>query len=156
MTLPELPNGEVKEEVDRVANWRQPKKGGVSPTEVKRELQEVMERYVGSSRHENGLKRALAKIEELRDDCETRLEVVDIPVYNNSWREAIEVVNMFSLAEIVTTSALMRQESRGHHYRADYPESDDSWTKHTITAFQGGKGFYSTAPVIRLNHELGV
>jgi fumarate reductase (CoM/CoB) subunit A len=156
MALPELSSGQVEEEINRVANLRQPKKDGVRPVQVKRALQEVMEKHVGATRNDNGLKTALAKIKELQEECKTRLEVVDIPVYNNEWCEALEVINMLSLAEVVTESALLRQESRGHHYRSDYPESDDNWLKHTIATFQGDNGSYSTAPVIQLDHELEV
>jgi succinate dehydrogenase/fumarate reductase flavoprotein subunit len=156
MDLPSLDEDEVGIEVERVMGLRQTRATGVRPIEVKRELQQVMDRYVGPSRNEEGLKEALAAIQALREKHQAGLDVVDIPVYNNEWREALEIGPMITLAEVVTRSALLRQESRGHHYRSDFPESDPDWRKHTMAVRREGKGVFSTVPVVELDRDLEV
>jgi succinate dehydrogenase/fumarate reductase flavoprotein subunit len=154
--LPELPRDLLEREVDRIYKLRRRRKGGVRPIEVKRELQAVMDAFVGPTRNEKALETAVHKIGALREGAESRLEVVDIPVFNNEWREALEVVQMLDLAEVVSHCAVMRKESRGHHRRSDFPLSDDSWLRHTIATFREGKVSCSTAPVVRLTQPLEV
>jgi len=156
MAVPGLPDEQVRGEIERVAALRQVRGTGVRPIEVKRELQRVMERYVGPSRNEEGLKAALAAIRDLQERCQAGLDVVDIPVFNNEWREALEIGPMLTLAEVVAKSALLRQESRGHHYRSDYPETAPTWCKHTLVVHRGDEAVFSTAPVVELGHDLEV
>ncbi|MCL1897173.1 MAG: succinate dehydrogenase/fumarate reductase flavoprotein subunit, partial [Clostridiales bacterium] len=68
-------------------------------------------------------------------------------VYNSLWIEAIQVTYMLDLAEMITRSALFRTESRGAHYREDYPERDPSWLKHTCLAKKEGAISLGTVPV---------
>jgi succinate dehydrogenase / fumarate reductase flavoprotein subunit len=52
----------------------------------------------------------------------------------------LEFEYMLDLAEVITLGALNREETRGSHYRLDFPERDDkSWLKHTIVTFKEGK-----------------
>ncbi len=89
--------------------------------EVREKLREVMWDEVGIIRSEEGLKRALAKFEELRE----RAEEEKPP----SW----ELKNMLTVSELVARAALSRTESRGAHHRVDYPERDDTnWLRHII------------------------
>jgi succinate dehydrogenase/fumarate reductase flavoprotein subunit len=53
--------------------------------------------------------------------------------FNLPWIEALEVQKMIDLAEMIAKAALMRKETRGHHFRSDYPEGDDqNWLKHIL------------------------
>jgi succinate dehydrogenase/fumarate reductase flavoprotein subunit len=156
MPLPELPAAQVQEEFERVFGLKTPRKDGIRPVEVKRHLQAIIEKYVGPTRNAEGLKTALLEIQNLRQQAAGRLDVVDVPIYNNAWREALEIDSMLVLAKVVAETALLRQESRGHHHRSDYPESDDSWLKHTLAFRRTGESVYATAPVIRLGDGLEV
>ncbi|HHW39394.1 MAG TPA: L-aspartate oxidase [Bacillales bacterium] len=92
----------------------------------KEEIKAVMMKYVGIVRDEAGLKIA-------RDWLEQYLSIED----NNFdpetlTHEQIGVYNMLQAAWLITTSALMRDESRGGHYRSDFPAEKIDWTKNKI------------------------
>ncbi len=86
-------------------------------------LQKVMLRYVGLKRTAEGLQKGL---EELKRQ---------LPIYDSvlQQREEYEFANMLTSALLTTQAALIRQESRGGHYREDFPERDDIvWKKHIV------------------------
>jgi succinate dehydrogenase/fumarate reductase flavoprotein subunit len=64
--------------------------------------------------------------------------------FNNELVEAVEISNMIESAEIIARAALLREESRGGHYREDYPERDD---KNWVKKGEGGMRI-TTTPVI--------
>jgi succinate dehydrogenase/fumarate reductase flavoprotein subunit len=71
--------------------------------------------------------------------------------------DTLEVSNMLDVAEAVVQSALYRTESRGHHFRTDYPEVREEWLKHTVIQERAnGELTLDTAPVIRLSEREGV
>ncbi|MDH6374721.1 L-aspartate oxidase [Paenibacillus sp. VTT E-133280] len=86
-------------------------------------LQKVMVRYAGLRRNEETLSKG---IEELKRQ---------LPIFGSvlTKREEYEFANMLTCCLLVTESALAREESRGAHYREDYPQrSDDQWRKHLL------------------------
>ncbi len=96
-------------------------KHGIVEKRIK--LQKIMLRYVGLKRHAKGLKKALEELYKFLPMVNTDLKK----------REEFEFVNLLTCAILVTTAALRRQESRGGHYREDYPKRDDEfWLKHII------------------------
>jgi L-aspartate oxidase len=91
--------------------------------EKRLKLQKIMLRYAGLRRNEKGLKKGL---EELKRH---------VPVMTTymSRKEEFEFVNLLTCALITIEAALLREESRGGHYREDFPERDDLlWRKHLI------------------------
>ncbi len=60
------------------------------------------------------------------------LTVPDGRGFNRYLQDALELKNMLLLAELVTRSALIRKESRGSHYREDYPETREEWKKSIV------------------------
>lgn len=95
---------------------------GIEPQEAKKLLQEVMWEKVGIIRNEAGLKDAHRRVNELYQNL----------VKGDNIIEYYEIINMLTVAHIVILAALWRKESRGGHYRSDYPERDDvKWLKHT-------------------------
>ncbi|MGS0763235.1 L-aspartate oxidase [Syntrophomonas curvata] len=94
----------------------------LAPGECKPALQEIMWDKVGIIRNEDSLKEANEQVEYL---------------YNNLARgndplAYYEVINMLTVARIIIQAALWRKESRGGHYRSDYPQRDNlRWLKHT-------------------------
>ncbi|HCO38552.1 MAG TPA: succinate dehydrogenase, partial [Aquificaceae bacterium] len=85
-------------------------------------------------------KSAYEELSELIERWE-RVPVVDkSKVFNTNLVETIELRNMLHLARAVAYCALHRRESRGGHYREDYPERDDeNFLKHTILKQEGDK-----------------
>ncbi|MBO8159745.1 L-aspartate oxidase [Thermosyntropha sp.] len=99
-----------------------PAKRGIEPSEAKKALQNIMWENVGIIRNERGLKDAHRKVEELWQKLTMGDNIV----------EYYETVNLLTIAHIVILAALWRKESRGGHYRSDYPNRDDiKWLKHT-------------------------
>ncbi|KQO14118.1 L-aspartate oxidase [Paenibacillus sp. Leaf72] len=86
-------------------------------------LQKIMVRYAGLQRDAKGLEKGL---EELRRQ---------LPIFQAmlTKREEFEFANMLTCALLTAESALQREESRGAHYREDFPErNDQAWRKHTV------------------------
>ncbi|MFG3296551.1 succinate dehydrogenase flavoprotein subunit [Streptomyces sp. NPDC048179] len=100
---------------------------------IRKELQETMDANVMVFRTEQTIKTAVEKIAELRE----RYKNVSIQDkgrrFNTDLLEAIELGNLLDLAEVMAVSALARKESRGGHYREDYPNRDDvNFMRHTM------------------------
>jgi fumarate reductase (CoM/CoB) subunit A len=107
------------------------KTGDIYPHQIKTELMEVMWEKVAIIRNENGLKSALKKIDELK--CKSRnMQVPEGRGFNKNLLDALEIENMLTVASLVTQSALLRRESRGSHYREDYPERDERWNRSIV------------------------
>ncbi|HOI40132.1 MAG TPA: fumarate reductase subunit A [Methanobacterium sp.] len=112
------------------------KDGDYYPFQLKEELQEVMWNNVAIIRREEGLKIALQRIATIKDKM-ARMTVPDVTGYNQHLQDALELENMILIAELVTRAALIREESRGAHYRADYPDRNDKWKKSIIQSING-------------------
>lgn len=94
---------------------------GICPADAKREMQATMWNKVGIIRDQDGLKEAGARIESL---YRSLIRGDDPLAY-------LEMVNMLTVARVVIQAALWRRESRGGHFRSDYPQRDDlNWIKH--------------------------
>ncbi|WP_431039142.1 succinate dehydrogenase flavoprotein subunit [Streptomyces sp. P6-2-1] len=127
--LPEDPESQVVAQVERLRNSTGTEKVGV----LRNELQECMDANVMVFRTEQTIKTAVEKIAELR----ARYKNVAIQDkgrrFNTDLLEAIELGNLLDLAEVMATSALARKESRGGHYREDFPTRDDvNFMRHTM------------------------
>ncbi|MGZ7107937.1 MAG: fumarate reductase (CoM/CoB) subunit TfrA [Methanobacterium sp.] len=105
--------------------------GDVYPIEIKKELEEVMWKNVAIIRNEESLIAALKRIHELKE-MSMNMRVSGLTSYDNDLLDALEVIKMLDVAEIVTKSAILRRESRGAHYREDYPETMDKWKKSIV------------------------
>lgn len=116
-------------EKERISNLI--KDGDVYPFEIKKELEEVMWKNVAIIRNEDGLKKALKRINELKE-MSKNMRVSGMVSYDNDLLDALEVTKMLDVAGLVTKSALLRTESRGAHYREDFPETKDEWKKSII------------------------
>jgi succinate dehydrogenase / fumarate reductase flavoprotein subunit len=104
------------------------------------EMKKVMFDLVGIYRNEAGMKEAVAKVAELKERYKN-VRVMDTGrIFNTDLLNMWELGNMLDIAEVVATSALNRQESRGGHSREDFPKRDDqNWLKHTLVWKQDGK-----------------
>jgi len=127
--LPEEPERFVAEEIRRLREST----GNERVTDIRRELQETMDRNAMVFRTEQTLKEALEDITSLR----RRYRNVSVQDkgkrYNTDLLEAFELGNLLELAEVLVVSALARKESRGGHYREDFPHRDDvNFMRHTM------------------------
>ena len=126
---------------------------------VRVEMQRSMEEHVGIYRDENSLKEACRIVEDLKGRMEN-VQVEDKDrVFNTDLVSALELGFMLDAAEAIAYSALDRRESRGAHFRTDYPKRDDeNFLKHTL-AYQGPNGpriDYSPVTITRWKPEARV
>ncbi|GAA4299958.1 succinate dehydrogenase flavoprotein subunit [Streptomyces venetus] len=145
--LPENPAELVIEQVERLRDAT----GTERVTVLRRELQETMDANVMVFRTEQTIKTAVEKIAELRE----RYKNVSIQDkgkrFNTDLLEAIELGNLLDLAEVMAVSALARKESRGGHYREDYPNRDDvNFMRHTMAYREVGADGSET---VRLDYK---
>lgn len=127
--LPENPEQFVTEQLQELLA----EDGKESVATIRAELQETMDANVQVFRTEATLKQALTDIENLRHRYR------DISVqdkgkrYNLELLEALELGFLLDLAEVITLGSLARNESRGGHFREDYPDRDDvNFLRHTM------------------------
>ncbi len=104
---------------------------GEPPYAVQRDLQELMQENVGIVRTADEMSHALEMIRELRRRA-ARTGVTGNRDYNPGWHTALDVHNLLDVAEAVTRSALERKESRGGHYREDFPNKDAEWGQQNV------------------------
>ena len=123
------------------------------PINFRNEIQELMKQNAGivreQTRLQNGLKRILDMKEEFYSNKDNiKIKEFEIDDYNNcedvvlSW----QVKSSLIACEAIIRSALMRQESRGAHYRSDFPKLDDEKWKINIYCRKEGKGASAAAP----------
>ena len=77
-------------------------------------------------------------------------------IFNYELQEAFEIDNMLKTAKAIVFSALQRKESRGPHYRSDYPErNDETYLKHTLVYLtpEGLKTTYKPVSITRFTPE---
>jgi len=129
-------------ELKSVESWAlQPfeRKCSENPYAVQHRLQETMQDLVGIVRHEEEMFTALDRIGELRSASE-RVSVDGNREYNSAWHTALDLYHLLTISEIVARSALERKESRGAHFRDDFPEKDKQFGSFNIVARQGADG----------------
>ncbi len=108
------------------------KESKISPMELKQQIRRLNDEHLHIVRTKTGLINLIAELELLYTrnlHTETPKELI----------QAFEALNLILVSKLVAISALTRQESRGAHYRYDYPEDDPSWLKHTVITKQGLK-----------------
>jgi fumarate reductase (CoM/CoB) subunit A len=138
-----------EEEKARINAFFETKPDGIPPTYVKAKLSNIMSEYVGVVRNAEGLIRALQELKTIEKNDLLRIQVPPIKRYNNALVDAVEAAYMVEVAEMIISSALARQESRGAHYREDFPgRNDQNWLKHISIQRVNGKMEIATAPVI--------
>ncbi|GAA3146886.1 succinate dehydrogenase flavoprotein subunit [Streptomyces rameus] len=127
--LPENPESLVVEQIERLRTST----GNERVATLRRELQETMDANVMVFRTEQTIKTAVEKIAELRERYRNVAIQDKGRRFNTDLLEAIELGNLLDLAEVMAVSALARKESRGGHYREDYPNRDDvNFMRHTM------------------------
>ena len=119
------------------------------------DLQELMQDLVGIVRNEQEMQRALEALGPLRERAQ-RVGVAGHREYNPSWHAALDLHNLLTVSEAITRSALERKESRGGHFRDDYPDKDPAWGRMKIIVRKGrdGRMDVSRLPIPDMPEEL--
>jgi succinate dehydrogenase flavoprotein subunit len=120
--------GEVAEAIEQ-ALVPLGRKGGENPYAIQHDLQGMMQDLVGIVRREEEIQQAAERLGELRARA-LHTAVAGGRTYNPGWHTALDLRNSLIVAEAVITSALARRESRGGHFRDDYPAKDPAAAKY--------------------------
>ena len=107
------------------------KKGTIKPQDFKNNIKKLMWEKVAIVREEKTLNEALGQLQEMQKDLEN-LDVSDKKQYNTDLVTALEVINMVEICILTVKSAILRRESRGAHFRSDFPETKDEWKKSIV------------------------
>ena len=112
---------------------------GENPFRIQQDLQGMMQDLVGIVRQEDEMRQALDRLAALTDRAE-RVGVTGHREYNSGWHTAQDLANLLIVSEAITRSALERKESRGGHFRQDYPEKDKAFATFNVGVRQGPEG----------------
>ncbi|MCH7690127.1 MAG: fumarate reductase/succinate dehydrogenase flavoprotein subunit [candidate division Zixibacteria bacterium] len=112
---------------------------GTSAYQVQQELQDSMQSLVGIVRTESELKEGLEVIGRLKE----RAKVVGVEgnrEYNPGWHTALDLHNLMTISEAIARCAIMRQESRGAHFRLDFPDKSEEFSKVIMVIIKDADG----------------
>src|SRR5690606_30166943 len=113
--------------------------GGEIPYAVQRDLQGTMQDLVGIVRNETEMRQALEHLDRLRERA-ARVGVAGHREYHSGWHTALDLRNLLAVSEAITRSALERTESRGGHFREDFPTQHPEWGRHNVQVARDADG----------------
>src|SRR5207237_2139024 len=119
---------------DRGANAQ-----GEGPYQVQHELQSMMQDLVGIVRREPEMLQAIDGIARLKEKART-VGVAGNREYNPGWHTALDLANLLTVSEAVALSAIERRESRGAHFREDYPAKGPDGAHFNVQVQKGPDG----------------
>lgn len=148
-STPPLDRKSINEEYSRVMMPLE-KEDGLSPTKETQRLQKFMWDKAGLFRNEQDLNDALNFIQQQKKQINSELAIQNKATrYNTEWITALELQDMSLVAEMIVRSALLRKESRGAHYRTDYPKPDNQrWFVNIVVSKQKDKMVLRQSPVV--------
>jgi succinate dehydrogenase flavoprotein subunit len=112
-------------------------RGQINPYEVRKQFTDMMDVNAYIFRNENDLIEALKKVRELRNSSWKHVND-SAKEYNTNFINVMEIDSLLRVGEIIIGGALNRRESRGAHFRTDYPTRDDvNFLKHTLAYYKG-------------------
>ncbi len=105
---------------------------------LRQKLQEVMWEDVGVMRNATGMTRGLDRISEIRDDLREVGVASDTLAFNLTWHDWLNLASLCDISEVIARAGLQRENSRGAHYREDYPGEGDLAASYFTVARQSG------------------
>jgi len=113
--------------------------GSENPYTVQAALQDMMQSLVGIVRTESEMQSALGELEVLKQRA-ARAGIIGHREYNPGWHTAIDLTNLLAVSEAITRSAIERKESRGGHFREDFPDKNPEYATFNIVTRRGAGG----------------
>jgi succinate dehydrogenase / fumarate reductase flavoprotein subunit len=134
---------------------RQGNSDSQSPYAIQQELQEKMQELVGIVRSESDMRKGLEVVAGLKERS-NKVAVGGNREYNPGWHTALDLENLLTVSEAIARAAIERKESRGAHFREDYPAKDEAWGKTTIVLRKnrGGEMELLREPIPEMPAEL--
>ncbi len=128
---------------------------GEGPYQTQRDLQQIMQNQVGIVRNQGDLEKALEALPGLWSRA-NRVTVEGNREYNPGWHTSIDLRSLLTVSEAVVRCAIERKESRGGHFREDYPGKDEGFGKVNLIVRKGADGEMnlSREPVPEMSAEL--
>ena len=112
--------------------------GSESYNDIRDEMKETMMTQCGVFRDQKKLKKCISTIKDLQSRFKKGKVTDKGKLFNTELYEIIELDNMLGMAEIISTAALERKESRGGHYRTDFPKrNDEEFLQHSLVSKKG-------------------
>jgi len=142
-------------EAHALAPFERGGEGGENPYAIQKDLQDVMQDLVGIVRREDEMQEALTKIDALRERAE-RAGIDGNREYNNGWHTAIDLHNLLTVSETIARAGIARKESRGAHFRDDYPEKSEEYATFNQMLEKGPDGSMTLTrvPIPEMRSEL--
>ena len=112
---------------------------GENPFGVQRDLQDLMQDRVGIVRNAQDMNHALTEIANLRKRAD-QASAVGHREYNPGWHTALDLENLLTVSEAIARAGLEREESRGAHFREDFPNKEKAFGNMNIVLRKGGDG----------------
>jgi succinate dehydrogenase / fumarate reductase flavoprotein subunit len=147
--------GEVEEAARRALEPFERGPAGEPPYQIQYALQDMMQDLVGIVRNEPEMLRALEGLRTLRDRS-AHVGVGGHREYNPGWHAALDLHNLLTVSEAIARCAIERKESRGGHFRDDYPEKGESYSTCNLVVRKGRDGAMevSRVPIREMPAEL--
>jgi succinate dehydrogenase / fumarate reductase flavoprotein subunit len=148
-----------KADIEETAKWAlspfERGAAGENPFTVQSELQDIMQNLVGIVRVEGEMQQALEKIAGLRKRA-VKAGITGNIEYNGGWHTALDLDNMLVISEMIAMAGIERKESRGGHFRDDYPDKSAEWAKYNLKMSRGadGRPVMERVPVVPLTDEM--
>ncbi|MBI4317059.1 MAG: FAD-binding protein [Chloroflexi bacterium] len=135
---PRLPRELVARAATQIAKMAEPKAKPEAPVAIKGAIRQIMLEYAGTVRTEEQIEEGLRRLERIAEDRLPSMHVPSQPeAFNYSLVEALEAQTMATVGRLVCQAALLRRESRGHHFRADYPNELDPVSRTSLRVSSG-------------------
>jgi fumarate reductase (CoM/CoB) subunit A len=146
-----IDKSQVKLELQKFSELLKPRGNRVTVAQARNRLTKAMWKGAGIARTEDSLAKTESEIEYIKSEMLPKLGPADASTlqYNKEVVEILETFNLVRVAEFLVKSARIRKESRGAHWRLDYPKRDDAnWLKHIVWYLDGGALRHRFEPVV--------
>jgi succinate dehydrogenase / fumarate reductase flavoprotein subunit len=137
-SVPRADDAQIKDAF-RAATEPLNRSSGENPYLLHEELQDLMDFHCNIVRTGPELAAGIDKLQPLKQRAQN-VKAHGASQYNPGWHQALSIRSMLITSEAVSRAALMREESRGGHYRIDFELERDEWLKYFIVAIRGKDG----------------
>ena len=145
-----IDQGQVEEMVSQALAPFERKTARANAFDIQARLQEMMQDLVGIARTGTELQEAIGKISALQAEA-AEVSCEGNRGYNPGWHTALELTHMLTVAEAIARAASERKESRGGHFRDDFPEKSSEYGNMNISIVKTGQATMRVQSIPKLN-----